>query len=129
MVSPGSVTALPGPLRVAVWLLAAEAVAAAALAVLLAYQGTTGAPADSGAAWSLAGFTAVAGAGLAGLAVALGRRKARARAPAIVLQLLAVMLAVVLATGGAAGIGVPIAVLGVAVVTLLLAPSTTATLG
>jgi hypothetical protein len=127
--STGSVTALPGPLRLAVWLLAAEALAAAGLAGLLTYQAAAGSPTDPGAAFSLAGFTVVGGAALAGLAAALHRRKARARAPAIVLQLLAVMLAVLLATGGAPVFGAPIALLGVAVVTLLLAPSTTATLG
>ncbi|MPZ29017.1 MAG: hypothetical protein GEV12_22115 [Micromonosporaceae bacterium] len=119
------VTELPGPLRGAVWLLGTEALAAAAVAGLLVYQAVTGEPADVGAALSLAGFTVVIGAALAGLAVALTRRSARARAPAIVLQLLAVMLAVVLITGGAAGFGAPVAVLGVAVATLLLAPSTT----
>lgn len=103
MVSPVKLTALPGPLRTAVWLLAAEAVATAGLAGLLGYQAVAGTPADVGAALSLAGFTAMVAAGLVGLAVALARRKARARAPAIVLQLLAVMLAIVLVTGGEIG--------------------------
>jgi len=124
-----TVTALPGPLRWAVGLLAAEAVGVAAVAGLLTYQGFAGEPADLGAALSLAGFTAVTAAALAGLAVALGRRKPRARAPAIVLQLLTVMVALVLATGGAPGLGLPLAGLGVAVVTLLLAPSTGEALG
>lgn len=123
-----TLTELPGPLRGAVWLLGAEALAAAAVAGLLVYQAVTGEPADVGAALSLAGFTVVVAAGLAGLAVALARRKARARAPAIVLQLMAVMLAVVMITGGATGFGLPIGVLGVAVATLLLAPSTSTAL-
>lgn len=119
-----TLTELPGPLRGAVWLLGAEALAAAAVAGLLVYQAVAGEPADVGAALSLAGFAVVVAAALAGLAAALARRKARARAPAIVLQLVAVMLAVVMITGGAAGFGVPLGVFGVAVATLLLAPST-----
>lgn len=123
-----TVTTLPGPLRAAVWLLVAEALTAGGLAGVLAYQAAAGTPADPGAAFSLAGFAAVAGAALAGLALALHRRKPRARAPAIVLQLLLVMLSIALATGGLPGFGVPVAVVGVAVVTLLLAPSTTVAL-
>lgn len=119
-----TVTALPGPLRWAVGLLAAEAVGVAAVAGLLTYQGLAGEPADLGAALSLAGFTALIAAALAGLAVALARRKPRARAPAIVLQLLAVMVALALATSGGPGLGLPLAGLAVVVATLLLAPST-----
>jgi hypothetical protein len=124
MVSPVTATARPGPLRWAVWLLATEALAAGALAGRLVYQAVAGQPADLGAALSLAGFTALIGAALAGLAVALRRRQPRARAPAIVLQLLTVMLATVLITGGAPGLGIPLLLAGVAVATLLLAPST-----
>lgn len=119
-----TLTELPGPLRAAVWLLGAEALAVAAGAGLLGYQAITGEPADVGSALSLAGFTLLVAAVLAGLVVALARRKARARAPAIVLQLIGVMSAVFLMIGGEARFGVPIAVLGVAVATLLLAPST-----
>lgn len=124
-----TVTPLPGPLRWAVWLLAVEAAGAALAAGLLGYQGIVGEPADLRAALGVAGFAAVLGAALVGLAVALSRRKARARAPAIVLQLLAVMLAYVLVTEGSVGLGIPVAVLGIATATLLLTPSTTATLG
>lgn len=124
-----TVTTLPGPLRAAVWLLAVEAAATLAVAGLLVYQGIAGQPADVGAAFSLAGFTAVGSAALVGLAVALAHRKPRARAPAIVLQLIAVMLAWVLVTGGEPAFGIPIAVVGVAVATLLLAPSTGTALG
>jgi hypothetical protein len=119
----------PGPLRWAVGLLAAEALAATALAGLLVWQAATGQPADAGFAFSLAGFAAVFGAALAGLAVALAHRKPRARAPAIVLQLVTVMIAIPLVTGGAVGFGVPIALVGLVVATLLLAPSTAAALG
>lgn len=117
-------TDLPGPLRWAVWLLTAEAVVATAVAGFLGYQGLAAEPASLVDALALAGYVALLAAGLAGVAVALARRKPRARAPAIVLQLLLLMFAYVLATGGSAPLGVPLAVLCIAIVTLLLTPST-----
>jgi hypothetical protein len=118
-------TQLPGPLRWAVWLLVVEAIAAGLVAVFLVYQGLADEAANLGDAVAVAGFAAVIGAALAGLAFALSRRKPRARAPAIVLQLLAVMFAYALLTSGVGWLGLPIGVLGIAVATLLLAPSTT----
>lgn len=128
MVSRVIPTDLPAPLRWAVWLLAVEAAGGGVLAAILLYQGFAAEPTDRGNALALAGFAAVLAAVLAGLALALSRRKPRARAPAIVLQLLAVMLAYLLVTEGLVGVGLPIAVLGIVVVTLLLAPSTNALL-
>lgn len=118
-----TLTDLPGPLRWAVWLLAGEATIAAALMVFLGYQGLVTEQTGLADVLALAGFVALIAAALAGLAAALARRKARARAPAIVLQLLAVMLAYALATSGLVWLGVPCALLGILVATLLLAPS------
>lgn len=126
-VSPTS-SELPRTLRWAVWLLAFEAVAMGGVVVFLIYKDLTGEAAGLGAALAVTGFAAVIGATLAGLAVALSRGKARARAPAIVLQLLAVMFAYLLITAGLFWLGIPVAVLGVAVTTLLVAPPTTAVL-
>lgn len=120
---------LPRPLRWAVWLLVGEAVVAGLVAVFLAYEGFAGAASNLGDALAVAGFLLVVGAVLAGLALALARRKPRARAPAIVLQLLAVMSAVgTFNTGGAVWLGLLLGVLGVATATLLLAPGTTGAL-
>lgn len=112
----------PTTLRWAVRLLVVEAIAAGLVAVLLGYQGVAGEAAQRSDAFALAGFVALIAATLAGLAAALHRRKPRARAPAIVLQLLAVMLGIVLLTGGAVVLGAPLVLLGVAVATLLFAP-------
>jgi hypothetical protein len=116
---------LPRSLRWAVWLLLVEAVGAGLVAVFLAYQGFADEAANLGDALAVAGFALVLGAVLAGLALALSRRKPRARAPAIVLQLLAVMFALAVLTSGVGWLGLPIGVLGIAVATLLLAPTTT----
>lgn len=121
-------TDLPSPLRWAVWLLVVEAVGAGLAAVFLAYQGFADEAADLGDALAVAGFALVVAALLGGLALALSRRKPRARAPAIVLQLLAVMSALATLTGGGAWLGLPVGVLGVAVATLLLSPGTTGAL-
>jgi hypothetical protein len=122
-------TELPNSLRWAFWLLVVEAVVASLVAGLLAYQGLAGDAADQGNAFALAGFAAVIAAALVGLALLLARRKPRARAPAIVLQLLAVMIGLALFTSGGGLVGLPIAVLGVTVASLLLAPGTNAALG
>jgi hypothetical protein len=116
---------LPAPLRWAVWLLVVEAIGAGLAAVFTAYQGFADEAANLGDALAVAGFALVLGAVLAGLALALSRRKPRARAPAIVLQLLAVMFALAVLTSGVGWLGLPIGVLGIAVATLLLAPTTT----
>lgn len=121
-------TDLPSPLRWAVWLLVVEAVGAGLAAVLLAYQGFADEAANVGDAVAVAGFAIVVGAALAGLALALSRRKPRARAPAIVLQLMAVMFALTLLTSGAGWLGLPVGLLGIAVATLLLTPGTTGAL-
>lgn len=124
-----TLTELPTPLRSAVYLLGAETAGAVAIAVFVGYQGVAAEPTSLADALALAGFVAVIAVALAGLAVALTRRKARARAPAIVLQLLAVMFAYVLITAGLAWLGVPVALIGIATATLLLAPSTGEALG
>lgn len=126
-----SVTSTAGPpatLRWAVALLVVEAVTVALLAVFLVYQGIADEAASLGTALSVAGFTLVVAAVLAGLAFALWHRKPRARAPAIVLQLLAVMYALTTLTGGAVWPGLPAGVIGIVVATLLLTPATTGAL-
>jgi hypothetical protein len=110
-------------LRWAVRLLVVEAIAVGLMAALIGYGGLTGVAAERSDALTVAGFVALVAVALAGLAAALHRRKPRARAPAIVLQLLLVMLGVVVLTGGAVWLGAPFVLLGVVVATLLFAPS------
>jgi hypothetical protein len=122
------VTELPTPLLWAVRLLVVEAVGAGLVTVFLVYQGIADEATNLGDAVAVAGFAAVIAAALAGLALALAARKPRARAPAIVLQLLAVMFAYALLTSGVGWLGAPIGLLGIVVATLLLAPGTTGAL-
>lgn len=121
-------TELPRPLRWAVWLLILEAVVTAVVALVLGYLAIAAEPDDLTRAMAVAGYVALLAAGLAGAAAGLHRRKPRARAPAIALQLLAVMLAVMFATSGRPLLALPVALLGMVVVTLLVAPSTHAAL-
>lgn len=122
-VSSASVT-LPTPLRWAVRLLWTEVAAVAVVVLFLLYQDFTATATRFTDALALTGFVAVTGAVLAGLAVALSRRKARARAPAIVLQLIAVMTGYLLITNGQFWLGIPTGLLGVLVTSLLVAPAT-----
>ena len=115
---------LPTPLRWAIRLLWVEVAALAATVLFLLYQDVAGAAASLSDALAVTGFVAVTGAALAGLTVALSRRKARARAPVIVLQLIAVMTGYLLITSGHVWLGVPVGALGVAVTSLLVAPAT-----
>lgn len=121
--SSASVT-LPTPLRWAVRLLWTEVAAVAVVVLFLLYQDFTATATRFTDALALTGFVAVTGAVLAGLAVALSRRKARARAPAIVLQLIAVMTGYLLITNGQFWLGIPTGLLGVLVTSLLVAPAT-----
>lgn len=121
-------TELPRPLRWAVWLLVLEAVVAGLVALALGYQAVSARPDNLAGAVAVAGYVALLAAALGGLAAGLHRRKPRARAPAIVLQLLTVMLAVAFGTSGLLWLAVPVAALGIVVATLLFAPSTHATL-
>lgn len=114
----------PASLRWAIRLLAVEATAVGVIALVLGYRGIVAEPTSVGDAMAVAGFVAVVAAALAGLSVALARRKPRARAPAIVLQLMTVMFAYVLLTSGLPAAGVPLGLLGLTIGTLLLAPTT-----
>jgi hypothetical protein len=106
----------------------AETVAVAAVALLLMYEGLTAETADPMDALAVVVFVAMMAAALGGLAFALARRKPRARAPALVLQLLGVVVAYFLTTAGLLWWSVPVAGVALTVITLLLTPSTTAAL-
>lgn len=130
MVSPVTPadTALPTTLRWAVRLLVAESAVVASVALLLVYEALTAETADLVDALAVVVFAVMMAAALGGLAFALARRKPRARAPALVLQLLGVVVAYFLTTAGLLWWSVPVALVALAVITLLLTPSTSAAL-
>jgi hypothetical protein len=120
--------ALPTPLRWAVRLLAIEALVVGAVAGWLAYEGLTAESSDPLDALAVVVFVALMAAALGGLALALARRKPRARAPALVLQLLTVVVSYFLLTAGLFWWSIPVAVTALVVITLLLTPATTTAL-
>jgi hypothetical protein len=113
----------------AVRLLLGEAVVVGLLTLLAIWAAvtTSGVSVQSAAATPV--FTALCGAVLAGLGVALGRKKALARGPAIVLEMLMMPMGYYMVVGGLAWLGVPMIVLGLLGAGLLLAPSTRTALG
>jgi hypothetical protein len=120
---------LPITLRVAIWVLFVEAVGVGVVAVMFAYAGATQRVVSVGSAVTVVLYPA-------GIAVLLGlfgwllsRRRAWARGPAIVLELLFVPIGYYLVTGGVAWLGIPVIVLGLGCAGLLLAPASRAALG
>lgn len=121
--------ALPGTLRWAVWLLIGEAAAVALVAAYLVYEDLTGSANDMVVALMVTVFAAAGAAVLFLLARALGSRRAGARGPAIVLQLMLLPVGYFMIQGGLAWAGVPIIAIAVAVGALLVTPSSTKALG
>jgi hypothetical protein len=119
---------LPRPLRWAARLLVGEAVVVAIVVAVLAYRWLRVAGAEPVGTGGVIGYAAVMVAALAGVAAALARRKPRARAPAIVLQLLGVVVAYYFATAGLLWVSLLVAAVALLVITLLLMPATTAAL-
>jgi hypothetical protein len=110
-------------------LLAVEAAGVAATAAYLGYEDVTAEATSLRDALLLTFFVALVAAALAGLAVALHRRNAWARSPAIVLQLLMLPTAYFMISGGMAWLGVPVGVLAVVVIGLLVGTATRDALG
>lgn len=119
----------PGPLRWAVRLLRGEAVALGVLAVFLVAQALLATDVSVNSVGFLTAFAAGGSAALWGMAAALVRRKAAARAPAIVLHLLMLPIGYYMVQGGLAWSGIPLAALGLLVCTLLVSAPTTRALG
>jgi hypothetical protein len=125
----GNAEILPSPLRWAVWLLRAEAVALGLFAAFLVYEGFTAQATDLTPALLLTAFAAGGAVALWLLGRALTGRRAAARAPAIVLQLMLLPIGYYMATGGLGWVGVPLMALGLLVCGLLLSPPATRALG
>lgn len=122
----------PGPpltLRAAVAAIAVEALALGALTVAMIYSAATSADADLPPVLAVTGFTLLYALALGLLARALAGRRGRARGVTIVLQLMLAPVGYVLLATGIPALGVPLAVLAMAVIGLLLAPPTTRALG
>jgi hypothetical protein len=121
--------ALPSTLRWAVWLLIGEAAAVALVAAYLVYEDLTG-TANSLAVALMVTVFAIGGAALLFvLAKALNARRAGARGPAIVVQLMLLPIGYFMIQGGLAWAGIPIIAIAVTVGVLLVTPSSTKALG
>lgn len=120
---------LPTTLRLAVWLLTAEAAALVLLAVVLLYGDLTEGAGSQHAAIGVIGYVSVIAAVFAVLAWALSGRKAWARGPAIVLHMLLLPFGIASAAGGQALVGLVVLVASLAGLTVLLAPATRVAIG
>ncbi|MGC5659486.1 hypothetical protein ACN261_03610 [Micromonospora sp. WMMD723] len=120
---------VPDTLRWAVRLLRAEAVALALLAGWLVWADLTATTTDLVSALFVTGFAIAGAVALWALGGALARRRAGARAPAMVLELMLVPVGWFMISGGLGWLGVPLIVLGVGVCALLVSPPTTRALG
>jgi uncharacterized membrane protein YhaH (DUF805 family) len=116
-------------LRWAVWLLTAEAVVLAGVTAFFVYEDVAATPDSVRDALAITGYFAVLTLLLAGLAWALARRRAWARGPAIVLELMLVPVGYYMLEAGQPAFGVPVIVVGLAGAGLLLAPPTREALG
>ncbi|WFE42173.1 hypothetical protein [Micromonospora sp. WMMD998] len=120
---------VPGPLRAAVLLLRAEAVALGLVALWLIWSDLTAERTDLTSALLVTVFAVAGAVALWALGGALSRRRTGARAPAIVLQLMLLPIGWYMLTGGLGWLGLPLMALGLGVVGLLLSGPTNRALG
>ncbi|SCL13317.1 hypothetical protein [Micromonospora inyonensis] len=120
---------VPTTLSTAVRLLRGEAVALGLVAVWLVYENLTSDAVDLASAVLITVFAAGGALTLWAVGAALARRRAGARAPAIVLQLMLLPIGWYMIQGGLGWLGVPLMALGAGVCALLVAPATTRALG
>ncbi len=120
---------LPGTLRAAVLLLRAQAVALGLIAVWLIWSDLTADTTDLTSALLVTVFAVGGAVALWALGGALSRRRAGARAPAIVLQLMLLPVGWFMIEGGMGWLGVPLIVLGIGMVGLLVSGPTNRALG
>src|SRR6185312_6864947 len=113
----------------AVRLLLGEAVVVGLLTLVTIWAAVAAANVSASSAIGTAVFTALCGAVLAGLGLALRRRRSLARGPAIVIQMLMIPMGYYMIAGGLVWLGVPMMILGLLGAGLLLAPSTRTALG
>lgn len=116
-------------LRAAIWLLFVEAVGVLVTTGFLGYAAATQPTVSAPSAIVSVVFPLGLAVVLALLAWQLRRRHAWARGPSIVLELLMVPVGYYMIAGGAAWIGIPVMIVGLAGAGLLLAPSSREALG
>jgi hypothetical protein len=116
-------------LRLAIGLLGAEALGllVVVIGLLVADLQASGPSLRGGVLVTL--YAAILTAVLAGLSWALHRRRAWARGPAVVLQLLLLPIGYYMITGGQAWLGIPVMIIGLVGAATLLAPAARAALG
>lgn len=119
----------PATLRWAVWLLRAEAVALGLVAAWLIWSDLTARSTDLTSALWVTAFAVAGAAALWALGGALVRRRAGARAPAIVLQLMLLPVGWYMIQGGLGWLGLPLIALGLGVSGLLVSSPTNRALG
>ncbi|MET8043565.1 hypothetical protein ABZU25_22210 [Micromonospora sp. NPDC005215] len=119
----------PVTLRWAVRLLWAEAAVVGLIAAWLVWADLTASTTDLASALLVTVFAIGAAVVLWALGRALSRRRAGARAPAIVLQLMLLPIGWFMIQGGLGWLGVPLMALGLGVGWLLVSPPTTRALG
>ncbi|GIJ78235.1 hypothetical protein SAMN05443287_103219 [Micromonospora phaseoli] len=119
----------PVTLRWAVRLLWGQAVAVGLVAAWLVFADLTAEATDLTSALMVTAFAIGVAVALWALGNALSRRRAGARAPAIVLQLMLLPIGWFMIQGGLGWLGVPLIALGVGVTWLLVSPPTTRALG
>ena len=111
---------VPGPVRVAAIIIAAECLALVAAAIVLIAKSVSGTPGDLGRALITAAVAVAAAVGLGFAARALLRLRPAARSPIVVLQLLALPVAYSLAfQADRIAYGAPIMLAALAVIFLL----------
>ncbi|PZG09640.1 hypothetical protein C1I95_28805 [Micromonospora craterilacus] len=119
----------PVTLRWAVRLLRGQAVAVGLVAAWLVVADLTATTTDLTSALLVTAFAIGAAVALWALGSALLRRRAGARAPSIVLQLMLLPIGWFMIQGGLGWLGVPLIALGLGVTWLLVSPPTTRALG
>jgi hypothetical protein len=116
-------------LRWAVRLLLIEAAATGLLTLITIWVALAAANVSTSSAIATPAFAALCAVILGGLGLALGRGKALARGPAIVLEMLMIPMGYYMIVAGLVWLGVPTMIFGLAGSVLLLAPSTRTSLG
>ncbi|WP_373313958.1 hypothetical protein [Planosporangium flavigriseum] len=119
----------PAALRAAVGLLLAQAVVVALIVAFLVYKDITARVVVLRDALIVTGFTVLVAVVLAALGWALSRRRAWARGPAVVMELMLLPIGWFMISGGLAWLGVPVLALGLVGAGLLVAPATREALG
>ncbi|NJC81307.1 hypothetical protein [Planosporangium mesophilum] len=116
-------------LRAAVGLLTVQATVVALIVAFLVYKDFTARAASLRDAMIVTGFAALIAVLLGVLALALARRRAWARGPAVVMELMLLPIGWYMVSGGLAWLGVPVFALGLLGAGLLIAPATREALG